>query len=111
MRPSEILRYHHDAILNIAAKIGARNVRVFGSMLRGEDTEGSDLDLLVDVPRGFTLLYMVRLQRSLETQLGVSVDLLAPYDLPERFGEQVVGEAKPILARNYATGNTPERFF
>ncbi len=96
MRPSETLQVHHDAILQTAAKIGARNVRVFGSVLHGEDTEDSDLDLLVDVPRGFTLLDMVRLQTSLQQQLGISVDVLTAYDLPARFRAQVVEEARPI---------------
>ena len=48
MKPSESLRKHRDAVLALAASIGAGNVRVFGSVLHGRDTDGSDLDLLVD---------------------------------------------------------------
>ena len=96
MKPSEALQNHRDAVLQTARKIGAYNIRVFGSVLHGEDTDGSDLDLLVDVPRGITLLDMVRLQTSLEKQLGVSVDVLTPKDIPARFRELVVKEARAL---------------
>ncbi len=69
-------------MLGTAQRLGARNVRLFGSIARGEDTERSDVDLLVDVPRGTTLLDMVRLQRAIEPELGVSVDVLSAGDFP-----------------------------
>jgi Predicted nucleotidyltransferases len=53
------LRSHRDSVLQIAVRSGASNVRVLGSVLHGTDTEDSDVDLLVDVPRGATLLDMV----------------------------------------------------
>ena len=96
MKPSETLQSHRDAVLRIAARLGARNVRVFGSVLRGEDTDASDVDLLVDVPRGTTLLDMVRLQEAIEEELGVSVDVLTTYDLPVKFRDRVVREARPL---------------
>jgi len=96
MNPSEALSNHRDAVLAIAASIGARNVRVFGSVLHGRDTVDSDLDLLVDVPKGTTLLDMARLQRTLEEELGVSVDVLTPGDLPAKFRDDVLREAKPL---------------
>ena len=96
MKPSEALANHREAVITTAMEIGAYNVRVFGSASRGEDTDGSDLDLLVDVPRGVTLLDMARLQTSLEKQLGVSVDVLTAYDIPVRFRDLVVKEARPI---------------
>lgn len=96
MRPSEALRNHRAAVLQIAAQLGAQNVRVFGSVLHGEDTEDSDLDLLVDVPRGTTLLDMVHLQKAMEKALGVSVDVLTALDLPVKFRDQVVREARPL---------------
>jgi predicted nucleotidyltransferase len=94
MKPSESLNRHRDAVLAIAASIGARNVRVFGSVLHGQDTDGSDLDLLVDVPKGTTLLDMARLQTALEKELGISVDVLTAGDLPPRFRNQVLHEAR-----------------
>lgn len=96
MRPSEALQNHRDAVLQIAANNGAQNVRVFGSVLHGEDTEASDVDLLVDVPRGTTLLDMVRLHNAIEQELGVSVDVLTAGDLPVKFRNQVLQEAKPL---------------
>lgn len=54
------------------------------------------MDLLVDVPRGTTLLDMVRLQNALETELGVSVDVLTPLDLSPKYRDQVLQEAKSL---------------
>lgn len=96
MKPSQALHSHREAVLRIAARLGARNVRVFGSVLHGEDTENSDLDLLVDVPRGTTLLDMVHLQNAIEKELGVSVDVLTALDLPAKFRDQVIQEARPL---------------
>ena len=96
MKPSEALQSHRDAVLQIAARLGARNVRVFGSVLHGEDTESSDVDLLVDVPRGTTLLDMVRLKNTIEKELGISVDVLTALDLPLQFRDQVLQEAKSL---------------
>ena len=96
MRPSEALQNHRDAVLQIASSIGAKNVRIFGSVLHGEDTEESDLDLLVDVPRGTTLLDMVRLQYAMEAELGFSVDILTADDLPPRIRDNVLQEARPL---------------
>lgn len=96
MKPSESLRKHRDAVLALAASIGAGNVRVFGSVLHGHDTDESDLDLLVDVPKGTTLLDMARLQSALEKALGVSVDVLTAGDLPAQFRSQVLDEARPL---------------
>jgi predicted nucleotidyltransferase len=64
--------------------------------LRGEDKEGSDLDLLVDPMPGTTLFDLGGLQVELEALLGVSVDLLTPEDLPQRYRERVLKEAVPV---------------
>jgi predicted nucleotidyltransferase len=96
MKPSEALKNHRDAILAIAAGMGAGNVRVFGSVLHGEDTEESDVDLLVDVPKGMTLLDMVRLQNAIEKELGVATDVLTAGDLPSKFRNQILEEARPL---------------
>jgi len=96
MRPSQILRSRRSAVLAIASNLGATNVRVFGSVLRDEDSENSDVDLLVDVPRGTTLLDMVRLQRALEAELGVPVDVLTDLDLPPLVRGRVLQEARSL---------------
>ena len=61
------------------------NPRIFGSVLHGEDTEGSDLDLLVDTLPGTTLFDLGGLQIELEELLGIPLDLLTPGDLPKKF--------------------------
>ena len=99
MRPSEVFK-HRDAVLEITAQYGVQNVRVFGSALHGDDTEGSDLDLLVDVPKGTTLLDMVRLQKAIEGELGVPVDVLTALDLPEKFRAKMLQEARPLSLAN-----------
>jgi predicted nucleotidyltransferase len=96
MKPSESLHKHRDAVLALAASIGAGNVRVFGSVLHGQDTDGSDIDLLVDVPKGTTLLDMARLQSAIEKELGVPVDVLTAGDLPVKFRHVVLREARPL---------------
>ncbi len=96
MKPSESLRIHRDAVLAIAARIGVGNVRVFGPVLHDSDKTGSDVDLLVDPSLGTTLLDMSRLQRELEAELGVEVDVLTALDLHPKFRAQVLQEARPL---------------
>ncbi len=72
------------------------NPRVFGSVALGTDLEGSDLDLLVDPLPGATLFDLGGLQVELEDLLGVTVDLLTPGDLPLKFRQQVLDQARPV---------------
>jgi len=77
MRPSEALAKHRDEVLAIIAKYPVSNPRVFGSVARGEDTEGSDLDLMVEPVSGVTTLVDLGLLREeLVTVLGKEVDLM-----------------------------------
>lgn len=69
------------------------NPRVFGSVLHGEDSNNSDLDLLVDPLPGATLLDLGAVQFKLEELLGVPVDVLTPGDLPAKFRDQILKEA------------------
>ena len=96
MKPSEALQLRRDAVLAIASRNGASNVRVFGSVLHGRDEDGSDVDLLVDVAKGTTLLDMVRLQNAIEKELGVTTDVLTAGDLPAKFRARVLKEARPL---------------
>lgn len=73
-----------------------RNPRVFGSILHGEDTEDSDLDLLVDPTPDTTLMDIARVQNRLQKLLGVSVDVLTPKALPESFRDRILSEAVPV---------------
>lgn len=96
MKPSEALRSHRDDIRRVVQAHRARNARVFGSVLHGDDTENSDLDVLVDPLPGATLLDMGAIQIELEEVLGVSVDLLTPGDLPVKYRAQVLKDAVAV---------------
>lgn len=96
MRPSQALKLHREAVRLAAARYRMVNPRVFGSTLRAEDREGSDLDLLVDVLPGTTLLDLGGLQDELQELLGVSVDVRTLRDLPIKFRDVVALEAKPV---------------
>ena len=96
MRPSEVLNSNRAAIREAMTRFRVTNPRVFGSVLHGEDHEGSDLDLLVDALPGATLFDLGGLQEELEALLGVRVDVRTPGDISERFRAQVVAEAEPV---------------
>ena len=96
MKPSKVLAQYRETIRRIIARGPLSNPRVFGSIVRGDDHEGSDLDLLVDASPGTTLFDLGALQADLEDALGVRVDLLTPDDLPPRMRERVLREAKPV---------------
>lgn len=96
MRPSEALNLNREAIRQIVACHRALNARVFGSVLYGNDTDGSDLDLLVDPTSDTSLLDIAKIQNQLQKLLGVSVDVLTPKALPDNFREKVLAEAKQV---------------
>jgi predicted nucleotidyltransferase len=96
MRPSLALHLKRAAIREATGRYRAANPRIFGSVLHGTDQDGSDLDLLVDALPGATLFDLGGLQVELEAMLGIHVDLLTPADLPPKFREQVLAEAKPV---------------
>lgn len=96
VKPSEALQKNRDAVKKAAISRNTCNVRVFGSALYGRDKEGSDLDLLVDTLPGTTLFDLGGLQVDLEEILGVPVDLLTPGDLPIKFRDNVLREAREI---------------
>ena len=96
MKPSAALEANQKAVREAVRRFNTRNPRVFGSVLRGEDTDGSDLDLLVDPLPGVTLFDLGGLQVELEEVLGVPVDLLTPEDLPLKYRQRVLSEARPV---------------
>ena len=86
MKPSEALKLHRDAIRRIVENNHAANPRVFGSVIHGNDTEGSDLDILVDEIDGrTTLVSLARIQAGIQALTGIKADVLTPLDLHERF--------------------------
>jgi predicted nucleotidyltransferase len=96
MKPSEAFQAHRAAIRGIVERHRAGNVRVFGSVLHGDDVEGGDLDLLVDPLPQTTLMDIAAIQVELERMLGVPVDVLTPKALPEKFRGAVLAEAEPV---------------
>lgn len=96
MKPSVALEQNREAVRAVVGRFRAANPRVFGSVLRGDDSDGSDLDILVDALPGATLFDLGGLQVTLEDMLGVPVDLLTPGDLPEKFRTKTLKDARPI---------------
>jgi predicted nucleotidyltransferase len=96
MKPSDSFRAHREALREIIARHGVTRPRVFGSAARGEDHEGSDLDLLVEPASTTTLFTLAALQIEAERLLGVSVDVLTPRSLPAGSRERILREAVPV---------------
>lgn len=96
MKPSVALNAHRAEIRRIVESNRASNARVFGSVLRGEDTVESDLDLLVEPKPGMTLLNVGAIECGVSELLGVEVDVLTPNALPEKFRARVMAEAQPV---------------
>ena len=96
MRPSLALEIHRAAIREIALRHRVRNVRIFGSVLHGDDTEESDLDILVDPTSDTTLMDIAKIQVEIAQLLNINVDVLTPKALPDHFREQVVAEAVAV---------------
>jgi predicted nucleotidyltransferase len=91
-----LLQKKREEILYIAAQHGARNVRVFGSVARGEAGPGSDVDFLVELEPGRSLLDHAALLLDLEQLLGRKVDVVTERSLKERIRVRVLREAVPL---------------
>ena len=96
MKPSLALQTNRVAIRNVVERHRACNARVFGSVVRGDDREDSDLDILIDPTPNTTLMDVARIQVELESLLGVSVDVLTPKALPDKFRGVVLAEAVAV---------------
>ncbi len=97
MKPSEVLEQNREAIREATKRFNAANPRVFGSVARGEDKDGSDLDILVDALPGMTLFDLGGLQHELEQLLaGTKVDVATPGALRDRMRNRIMAEAKAI---------------
>lgn len=91
-----ILRERREAILALAAQYGARNVRLFGSVARGEADDHSDVDLLVDLDPGRSLLDLGGLLMALRDLLPFPVDLVTEQGLRPRLRQTILSEAVPL---------------
>ena len=96
MKPSQALQSHRDAIRSVVLAHRALNPRIFGSVLSGHDTENSDLDILIDPTPNTTLMDIAAIQVKLENLLHVSVDVLTPNTLPDKFRNSVLAQAVKV---------------
>lgn len=92
----EKIRGRRDAILRIASKHGARNVRVFGSVARGEAGADSDVDLLVDFESGRSLLDLAGFELDLEELFECPVDVVVEGGISPYIEERILREAVPL---------------
>ena len=96
MNLQSLLEEKREAILDIAKRHGARNVRIFGSVARGDYDERSDLDFLVEMEPGRSLLDHASLLLDLESLLGRKVDVVSERGIKARMRERVLREARPL---------------
>jgi predicted nucleotidyltransferase len=92
----ELIRTRREDILRTASQYGAYNVRIFGSVARGDADEKSDLDLLVDLEAGRSLFDLGGLLTDLEELLGCPVDIVTEKGLRDRIRSRVLREAIPL---------------
>jgi hypothetical protein len=93
---NNLLKSRREEILSIAASHGARNVRVFGSVARGEAGENSDIDLLVELDQGRSLLDLAGLVVDLEELLERKVDVVTEQGLYWLLRRRIIKEARPL---------------
>ncbi len=96
MKPSIALERHREAIRQIVERHHAVNARVFGSVLHGEDTNESDLDIIIDTTEETTLFDVGAIQAEISELLRVNVDVLTPGALPDRWKTEVLEEAQSV---------------
>jgi predicted nucleotidyltransferase len=93
MRPSEVFSRYRETIRQLVLEAGMANPRIFGSVVRGEDREDSDLDILVDPAPRASLLAMEMLQSRIASATGVKIDLRTPEEIHPKFRGKVLAEA------------------
>lgn len=96
MGTSDLLKSKREEILRLAAKYGARNVRIFGSVARGEDEGESDVDFLVEMEQGRSFLDLVGLWQDLQELLGGEVDVITDGGVSPYLRDQIYTEAIPL---------------
>jgi hypothetical protein len=93
MNLDDVRKQWRADILRLAERHGARNVRVFGSVARGEETDASDLDLLVEMEPGRNYFDLVAFWQDLEETLGARVDVITDGGVSPYLSERIYGEA------------------
>ena len=96
MTTIDVLKIKRNDILRLASQHGAHHVRVFGSVARGEAGPASDIDILVQMDSGRSLLDLIRLTQELESILQRKVDVLTDEGLSPYLKERIQAEAVPL---------------
>lgn len=96
MNTLNLLQSKRTEILALAAKHGASNVRLFGSVIRAGDRDGSDVDFLVDMQETRSLFDLIGLQQDLEKVIGRKVDVLTPNGINRYLKDRILAEAVPL---------------
>ncbi len=96
MSVAELLKTKREEVLHLAAQHGARNLRIFGSAARGDAGPSSDVDFLVELEEGRSLLDLVGLWQDLEKLLERPVDIVEPEGLHWYIRDKVLKEAVPL---------------
>jgi uncharacterized protein len=92
MKTLQLLQKNREKIYAIAAKHGVSNIRVFGSVARGEDTKKSDIDLLAKVADNISLMTLVKLEKSLEKEAGRKVQIISDNAVNKHLKKQIFSE-------------------
>lgn len=93
MSGMKTLHDHKQEILHIGEKNGIKNIRIFGSVIRGEDRPDSDFDLLVEIDEDRTLFDVIRFKQSVEDLLGREVDVISDRAVHETLKEEIIDKA------------------
>jgi predicted nucleotidyltransferase len=96
MKPSMALEAHRATIRSLVLRHRACNARIFGSVLDGNDPEGSDLDILMDPTPETTIFDRGAIRHELLQLLGVRVNVLTPIAWPDSFRAKLIAEARPV---------------
>jgi predicted nucleotidyltransferase len=96
MGTKELLQLRRNEILTLVAQYGAKNIRVFGSVARGESGLASDVDFLVDMEEGRNFLDLVGFWQDLQELLGRRVDVITDGGISPYLRERIYAEAKPF---------------
>ena len=96
MRPSTALRNHMEEVRAVIARYPVRSARIFGSAARGDDRDGSDLDIWSSRPTSTTLFDLAGLKLDLEALLDVRVDVATPGALPAKVGQAIADDLRPL---------------
>ncbi len=96
MKISEVIQNKRDDIIRLSGQHGAKNIRIFGSVARGDERLDSDVDILVELDKGRSLLDLSGLSLDLQQLLGCKVDVLTEKSLHWYIRDKILKEARPL---------------